>query len=1247
MKLPGLLLLTTLFCMGISLLWRNKSNPQKHLYPVLAAFGLLIWGMSLNNYNLAQQVASMVARFPQSQMLITVPFYGVWFVNLLFILVFWLCKGLLLVLHDKILQRLPEFLRNRYPGYFQHHGQFYLQGWLKGMGRLLFWYALLFCVFFLLVMLEGMRSVFFNGSFLLWSPFLLFVVELSFYLRGEMRQLDESDRITVSDPAAQIRRLYNVIFFKYKKYFSPFILANRIYKKSFEPQTPVSVVAKLTERDVLISDIYNDHLNAVFDDLFRQYMRKGTQILVTAATRVQLEEIRQALQQSLQRQACITLVVDKESIEKRLWAQKNYDLVFMLTGQLESLWRNNELENLLPQLQLVIVPYSPSLPSSEYVLLREIFKKKLEYGPVRLLVLSEKFADIEKCVGRQFDCDQLVELQACSLTGFHRYLIIWEANPVQTYNAAFISGVDYIPPPSALSIVPLSTHVREMYWARVGDFEKDSFETLRAQLNSNAKIEEFRDVDMDAGRIWLFSNLMLFHGVDHRFLTIYDEVNNLPFTLTQLDRHGQITDEFINILAAPYLLRQYFLHHLDFFLSSPYYEKLMPVLTWPQYSIKSKLFSLFNALVQEPNGISAERIKDEYFPDQENVAAVTRTTLPLQITRQFLLDMYELFPETREMATNMVEFFSWDSQAERMTRHLDLRGGRSVQLDRPYEFVVEETNHQLIADQNLIDDNLIYKFKKGDQLSGRVIQGDQNDVAFYDIRRFDVNEKKVIVRRGDKPGKPRQHTCSVTMQIHEARSHLLGRDERKSSGYSRSRWSLSFTRRLEKLIIYPGTQGIAYPLARVHEKPGEYLPAGLLVRSYEFAPALEYALNLDGMNLQVEQTGAVAYTLSVVIRECLKSFFPYVYKQLHVYSSKGASVLPLGEDKLERVLRLNYPIFTNLPEPELAAEQRISIWIVEESQIGLGVVDFLDQYDENSQKLWEIVHDYLSYKCSEESAGDDYLFFGMEEPDRGRMPYDFQNALIVAARMVNNTKDCLNGDRVSWRAGNNVHLEANRYDPALMACDFCATRLDDKQHEILADGRIRCQACSDAAVTDITELRKIKEQVRRDIEKIFQVRIPQVEETEFRNADELHAELGQSFHPTQEFDSRAVGLALAQPTEKGIRYRILIEIGAPRWNIYLTIAHELTHIWQYINLELPDDLAFPLLILEGHSTFVEYTLAKRWFENGVKELEMTLKNLQERAETKADVYGEGLAHFLTEVEGKANPFQYMRNRQKR
>ena len=189
-------------------------------------------------------------------------------------------------------------------------------------------------------------------------------------------------------------------------------------------------------------------------------------------------------------------------------------------------------------------------------------------------------------------------------------------------------------------------------------------------------------------------------------------------------------------------------------------------------------------------------------------------------------------------------------------------------------------------------------------------------------------------------------------------------------------------------------------------------------------------------------------------------------------------------------------------------------------------------------------------------------------------------------------------------------------------CDFCGAEILRVEYETLADGRDRCMKCSRTAIKTGEEFKVIFDHVKHDLESYFNISFRTGVRVEMVNSRVLHRRLGKSFVPTGNHDGRVLGVAI----RKGNQFTLLVENGSPRMASMLTIAHELTHIWQYSNwneknLRKMYGKDMLLEIYEGMAKWVEVQYA--WLLNEAG----TAKRMELETLTRPDEYGRGFIRY--------------------
>lgn len=135
-------------------------------------------------------------------------------------------------------------------------------------------------------------------------------------------------------------------------------------------------------------------------------------------------------------------------------------------------------------------------------------------------------------------------------------------------------------------------------------------------------------------------------------------------------------------------------------------------------------------------------------------------------------------------------------------------------------------------------------------------------------------------------------------------------------------------------------------------------------------------------------------------------------------------------------------------------------------------------------------------------------------------------------------------------------------------CDFCGKEVSEGKYRTLDDGREQCKHCEKTAIETVKEFRKLFRLVKKQFERVYRVKLNETIHIYLTTAEEIAAELGSTFTPTPGFDARAVGFARRQTVDGKLEHSIYIEKSSPLEAAMATIAHELTHIWQYGHWDL-------------------------------------------------------------------------------
>ena len=216
-----------------------------------------------------------------------------------------------------------------------------------------------------------------------------------------------------------------------------------------------------------------------------------------------------------------------------------------------------------------------------------------------------------------------------------------------------------------------------------------------------------------------------------------------------------------------------------------------------------------------------------------------------------------------------------------------------------------------------------------------------------------------------------------------------------------------------------------------------------------------------------------------------------------------------------------------------------------------------------------------------------------------------------------------NSELKQARKGSNI---SENYDELVQSghqCDFCGRAISGVDFEVMNDGRERCMVCARNAITEENEFIRIFVEVRENLRLFYGINLKGNIEVKMVNASTISKKSGKRFIPSEKATVRAVGLACL---ERDGRFVVLVENGAPRLQIVLALAHELTHIWQYQNWDFKQLKQkyqnAQIEVLEGMAVWAEVQYAYLINEP------IVAKRRYNSIIGKDDDYGRGLKRYI-------------------
>ncbi len=163
----------------------------------------------------------------------------------------------------------------------------------------------------------------------------------------------------------------------------------------------------------------------------------------------------------------------------------------------------------------------------------------------------------------------------------------------------------------------------------------------------------------------------------------------------------------------------------------------------------------------------------------------------------------------------------------------------------------------------------------------------------------------------------------------------------------------------------------------------------------------------------------------------------------------------------------------------------------------------------------------------------------------------------------------------------------NQEEKATEFCSYCGLPISGIDYYRLPDGRKRCTNCNRSLVKSLEELNTIFNDVLLNMELFFGATIDVPISVEMLEERKLKKKIGKGLGKPPK-NALILGVAV----ERKGKYTVYIENGIPRASLIATLAHELTHIWQYThwnvkNIKKQYGSKMRLIVYEGMAMWSE------------------------------------------------------------
>ena len=753
-----------------------------------------------------------------------------------------------------------------------------------------------------------------------------------------------------------------------------------------------------------------------------------------------------------------------------------------------------------------------------------------------------------------------------------------------------------------------------------------------------ANIEETISANM--GRVSIKadgSNIRLnkpfYNPDDYSVLIVMDSGRNLPAALRRYISMVSDKPALIVVFSRPYMMRDYYLDHIDDIWSSLQMERI-PVEEGTKKDVAQCILVKANA-----GGISEEEIlrlaagvsQFDSFVKKRDINAILRAVLEIYgLSQEERIDLYQYFEYTSSQDFDENGVYCSDDKVllRRQGKLFDMINGRDMVImsTNDDEIVLplpaKRLTQNYIAGQNLLYNGNIYYINKIDTASGRIFTrlavGGMNDEAYEYIQkreyRVELNPdrieavfptKHVVLKQTEKDVAVNDIYLSVfrapaeviTNGYYKVDPHTLATNAGVNEYYS---------------ISDPGNDYLAKQTYRRY---------GILSAPYYSSDSIIKATNLNAyengammMSIRIsgkfgEDINKTMALASVMLNELISSMFPSV--------ADSIAVCPVlhGEAKDEESLAVlrKQPTIKISGESEYISNTDFDLVIIEDSATDLGVVSVLmSAGDDVLRTLFNPIFNYLQWYF-EAGEKSDYLYYGLDhEPEC----FDFESL-----------------HKLSKILGDDKHdLEFVDLGSVMeyAVCDFCGKRyaLSDDIIE-LDDGRKMCKSCAENLVGNNKKILKAHmERAKIYLESTYGITL----DDDYEFCFESTVKIANTLKQNRSLVNRGSDAPLKSYVDEN--KKVHIEYSIPSVNLSELLVRELTHVWQLKHLpDISEELA------EGHIALVAIQYLR--FLNQHSLASVRTAYYESTRNVSGDGYRRLVKALLENPQYKNNPFRYL------
>lgn len=777
---------------------------------------------------------------------------------------------------------------------------------------------------------------------------------------------------------------------------------------------------------------------------------------------------------------------------------------------------------------------------------------------VSTLYMTDGFCDLEQTLDNFFSARTIYQITVPRSVPRTSYDMIWKHENSQELQFREITDASR----------NFGSHIAILYYAlrfikNDAMVVADEYDTYAENILNYKDDRVLNRIDHHVG----WSNVASGRSV---FCTVSDTNNNIPHTYLAMRGIGK-ENEYINIISRPYLLRKYLAFYLKYFSSEP-----------------GVLTTFSSGIIKTPRAIAIEAVvlayilgcKESQLVDYAKKLKLEPTFSPSEILTEIANIAYDgiiqvniTFDVTKgeRYFIDETSYCAIMEKGELTTKMLFSANGEIIRRAyRDYRYLVP---HQKIV-------------LNGTKYTVLSIKGNQAEITNSNNR--DPVYATRIVR-----------TCSAQVESSESYGKIYqhGNDSHLDFTHMKCNAKIGVLGR----ISFTDSYSLLGENTRFNFTKIDNIPE----KNYSHTNI--FRIKIGSSLINAENKDKLSHMLSLLFHEMLPTFFPKHHDKIMV-SCSGWNINSSLSD--ENICPDHIVTMMDIDDPDTLKDNEICMYVMEDSSLETGTVNVFWQ-DEEFRYMLKVLEDYLYFIEYVDRDECDTMFT--------RQHNDTLHTLRKVLLLVINEQ--VDGDH-SHRCINSIRETRNKFNQLdlskkyALRCDFCgkeistATGMKNSYHFYHYSGMISCPVCYSQAVCSenysINDVKKLEGMIRQWLYNRFEVGINTkfynyledaeyiANRTSYANrfivTDDCEpffingiASSGCNYVPELEVGVNAEAvpctpLVMEKPdiydierasyriNDNGYGY-ILIRDGLPRREYEGTLCHEMTHQWQFENLD--------------------------------------------------------------------------------